>query len=142
MGWYGRFLFKELCHEIERKALNVITRNFKDSVEPQELFNINHHTIILTNDASQIPPFLKDLFPKVPHFYQILSIMIGLNLNLTVILLLVEWGLDICLEVKVLHRAMVHQCLVHPIYHLRGEHLKEKLLSWKHFINSWKGIIY
>ena len=45
---------KEFCHEIEIKSLNVITGYFNDSVEAQELFNINHHTIILTNDTSQI----------------------------------------------------------------------------------------
>ena len=38
--------------------------------------------------------------------------MIGLTLNLTLTLLLVERGLDICLEVKFFHLAMVHQCLV------------------------------
>ena len=88
-GMEGSYV-KELCHEIERKSLNVITRNFNDSVDPQELFNINHHRIILTNDASQIPPFLKGLCAKVSNFYQLLSIMIGLNFNLTLILLLVE----------------------------------------------------
>ena len=66
-GMEGSYV-KELCHEIERKSLNVITGNFNDSVEPQEFFNINHHTIILTNDASQIPPFLKDLCVKGPSF--------------------------------------------------------------------------
>ena len=66
-GMEGSYV-KELCHEIERKSLNVITGNFNDSVEPQEFLNINHHTIILTNDASQIPPFLKDLCVKGPSF--------------------------------------------------------------------------
>ena len=52
-GMEGSYV-KEFCHEIEIKSLNVITGYFNDSVEPQELFNINHHTIILTNDTSQI----------------------------------------------------------------------------------------
>ena len=59
---------KEFCHETERKSLNGITGYFNDSVEHQQLFNINHHTIILTNDVSQIRPFLKDLCAKHPSF--------------------------------------------------------------------------
>ena len=46
---------------------------------------------ILTNDASQIPPFLKDLCAKGPSF-----LPTPINYDLTLILLLVEWGLDIC----------------------------------------------
>ena len=80
---------KEHCHEIERKSLDIITGNFHDSVEPQELFNIKNHTIILTNDASQIPPFLKDLCAKGPSFLRT-----PINYDWA-LLLLVELVLDI-----------------------------------------------
>ena len=33
-----------------------------------QLLEIYQHTIILTNDASQVPPFLKDLFANGPSF--------------------------------------------------------------------------
>ena len=69
-GMKGSYV-KELCYEIERKSPNLITGKFNDSIEPQELFNINHHTTVLTNDASQITPFLKDLCAKGPSFLPI-----------------------------------------------------------------------
>ena len=122
---------KELCHEIKRKSLNVIRGNFNDSVEPQEH---SHQTIMLTNDAPQIPPFLKDLCAKSPSF-------LPTPINY-------DWAqpqLDFdtfASRVKArymfIHLAMVHQYLVHQKYHLRGEHLKQTLLIWKHFYQQLK----
>ena len=135
-GMEGSYV-KELCHEIERKSLNVITGNFNDSVEPQEFLNINHHTIILTNDASQIPTFLKDLCVKGPSFLPTPTNDDWAHSQLDFDTFASRTRAR-CLEVKVFHLAMVHQCLVHPKYHLRGEHLKPTLLSWKHFYQQLK----
>ena len=119
---------KKFCHKIERKSLNIITWYFNNSAEPPELFNNDHHPIILTNDLSQISPYLKDLWAKGPHFYQLLTVIIGLNFNLILILLPVEWELDICFEAKVLYFRMIYQYPVHPRNLHRG-HQRQALPS-------------
>ena len=67
--------------------------------------------------------------PKVPHLYQLLPFMIGLEFNLTLTFLLVEQEIEKCLEVKGLHLRMIHQYPVHPKNHQLGGHQKQTLLN-------------
>ena len=80
----------EFSHKIERKSLNIITEYFNNSTEPEELVNNDHHPITLTNDASQISPFLKDLYAKRPSFVPTIINYDWAQLQLTLILLLGE----------------------------------------------------
>ena len=45
--------FKEFCHKIERKSVNIIKAYLNNSAEPLELVNKDHHSIIQTNNTLQ-----------------------------------------------------------------------------------------
>ena len=130
--------FKECCHEIERKSLNVITGYSNDSVEPQELFNNIHHTIILTNDASQISPFIKALCGKGPSFAPA-----PINYGWAQLQLDFD-AFASGMRPRYMFRgkgspprngSSIH---CYPRKHLLGEHVQQTLLSWKHFYQQLK----
>ena len=66
-------------------TLDMITEYFNESPELQELVNYDHHSIILTNDTSQISQSIKNLFAKGHSFVPTQLIMIELTFNLTLI---------------------------------------------------------
>ena len=63
----------------------MITAYFNKPPELQQLVNYDHHSIILTNNTSQISRSIKNLFAKNHSFLPTQLIMIELTFNLTLI---------------------------------------------------------